>query len=183
MRTARGNRIALAITGLVLLAGGLAALTRGAALAPRVFGTAHAPVTGRPVRHFADGHVWFWIALAAAALVLALLALRWLAAQSRTPVLRAVRLEPDPRHGATNLSARAVTGALEDDLAAGPYLRRASAVLTGGPSAPYLLLSAVMAPDADPVATRRRIHEAVDRTRRAMEIEHLPAVVRLRTGR
>lgn len=183
MRTVRGNRIALAITGIILLGGGLAALARGAALAPQVFGTAHAPVTGRPVRDFAHAHLWFWIALAAAAVVLALLALRWLAAQSRTPMLRAVRLEPDPRHGATSLSARAVAGVLQDDLAAGPYLRRASVALAGSPARPYLLINVVLAPDADPVAVRRRVHEAVDRARNATEIEHLPAVVRLGMSR
>lgn len=183
MRAAHGNRILLAITGLILLAGGLVALVRGAALAPRVFGTAHVPVTGRAVRHFADAHIWFWIGLAAATFVLALLALRWLAAQRHTPRLRAVRLEPDSRHGTTDLSARAVTGALEDDLTGGPYLRRANATLTGSPTRPSLLLSVVLAPDADVAAARRGVHEAVDRARQAMEIEDLPAVVRLRTGR
>lgn len=183
MRTARGNRITLAITGLILLAGGLVALARASALAPRVFGTAHAPVTGRPVRHLADAHIWFWIALAAATFVLAVLALCWLVAQSRTPMLRAVRLEPDPRHGATSLSARAIAGAIQDDLADSSSLRRTRAAVTGSPTRPYLLLSVVLAPDADVTAARRRIHEAVDRARHAMEIEDLPTAVRLRTGR
>ena len=183
MRTAYGNRIALAITGLILLAGGLTALARGAAVAPRVFGTAHAPVTGGFIRHFANEHVWFWIALAIAAFVLALLALRWLAAQSRRPRPRAIRIEPDPRHGVTNLSARAMTGALQDDLADSPCLRHASATLAGSPSNPYLILSVVLEPDADPAAALRRIHGAVDRARSAVEIGRLPAIVRLRPGR
>jgi hypothetical protein len=182
-RTARGNRIGLALVGLGLLVAGAAALARGTGLWPRVFGDRHAAVTDRYVRDFADDHLWFWIALAAAAVVVALLALRWLAVQARTDALRSIRLEPDPREGTTTLPARALTGALDDDLAGSVYLRRATATLTGSPARPRLSLTVTLEPDADPAAAKHRIDQALDRARQAMEVADLPTVVHIRTGR
>ncbi len=182
-RTARGNRLGLALTGLALLLTGAAALARGLGRWPRVFGDAHAAVTDRHTREVAHGSIWFWIPLAVAVVVVGLLALRWLAVQTRTEAVRAIRLEPDPREGTTTLPARAVTGALHDDLAASPYLRRANATLTGSPARPRLSLTVTLEPAADVAAARHRVHEALGRLRQAMETRHLPTVVTLRTAR
>ncbi|MFB9835877.1 alkaline shock response membrane anchor protein AmaP [Actinoallomurus acaciae] len=179
----RANRLGLALTGLILLLGGLTAAVRGAAFVPHHLGAAHVPVIGRFVRAFADAHLWFWIALAALAVAIGILALSWLGAQGRRPVLRTIRLEPDTRYGATTLSARAVADALEDDLSADPYVRRATAGLTGSRSRPHLLLNVTVDPDADPAAARSSIHEAVERARHALEHDDQPATVRIRVGR
>ncbi|WP_329244844.1 alkaline shock response membrane anchor protein AmaP [Actinoallomurus sp. NBC_01490] len=183
MRTTRANRFGLAITGLILFLGGLTAAVRGAAFVPHHLGAAHVPVIGRFVRAFADAHLWFWIALAAFAVSIAVLALSWLGAQARRPTLRTIRVEPDTRHGATTLSAHAVTDALEEDLNADPYVRRATAGLTGSRARPHLLLGVTVDPDADPVAARSSIHEAVARARRALGNDDQPATVRIRVSR
>ena len=182
-RTARGNRLGLALTGLALLAGGLAALARGLGRWPHLLGDAHVPVIDRSTRAFAGDHLWFWIALAAVAVVLALLALRWLAVQTRSEAVRDIRLEPDPRQGTTTLPARAVTGALHDDLGESPYLRRTTASLTGSPARPRLHLVVTLEPEADPAAVRDRVHATLGRLRGAMETADLPTVVLLRTAR
>lgn len=182
-RTARGNRIGLAIVGLVLLVAGAAALVRGLDLMPGVLGEADAPVTEQRVRDFAADQLWFWVLLAIVLILIALLALRWLAVQTRTDAVRNLRLEPDTRRGSTVMPAAAATGALEDDLANSPYLRRAQASLNGSATRPRLHLNLTMEPTAPPHAVRERTHEALDRYARAMENPQTPTVVKLRVGR
>jgi hypothetical protein len=181
--TNRANRVGLALTGAILLLGGLTAAVRGAAFVPHHLGAAHVPVIGRFVRAFADAHLWFWIALAALAVVIGILALCWLGAQARRPTLRTIRLEPDTRHGATTLSAHAVTDAIENDLNVGPNVRRATVGLTGSRGRPHLLLNVTVEPDTDPAAARSNIHQAVERARHALENDDQPATVRLRVSR
>jgi hypothetical protein len=183
MGTTRANRVGLAVTGLILFLGGLTAAVRGASFVPHHLGAANVPVIGRFIRAFADANLWFWIALAALAVAIGVLALSWLGAQARRPTLRSIRLEPDTRHGATTLSAHAITDALEDDLNAHPHVRRATAGLTGSRSRPHLLLGVTVAPDADPAATRSSIHEAVERARRVLGNDDQPATVRIRVSR
>ncbi len=84
-------------------------------------------------RRYATGHSWFWPALATIAVLVALLALRWLAVQTRSDTIGHIGLESDPRHGVTRLSAGAATGALEDDLSASSYVQRVNATVTGAP--------------------------------------------------
>ena len=183
-RTARGNRIGMLIVGLVLAAAGAAALARGLAIRPALLGPAHAPVTDQQTRRYAADHWWFWPALAAAAVVIAVLALRWLAVQTRTGAIGHIGLEPDPRHGITRLSAGAATAALEDDLSASSYVQRVNATVTGAPTTPQLALTVTLHIDADPALASQRIHQALARLRQALETEHLTATVRIRaTGR
>ena len=179
-RTARGNRIGMLVVGLVLTAAGAAALARGLAIRPALLGPAHTVVTGEQTRRFAAAHSWFWPALAAIAAVIALLALRWLAVQTRTDAIRHIGLEPDPGHGVTRLSARAATGALEDDLSASPYVQRVNATITGAPTTPRLALTVTLHTHADPALASQRIHQALARFRQALETEHLTATVRIR---
>lgn len=182
-RTARVNRLGLAIVGLALVLVGLAALLRGLGLFPDLLGSADAPVTDRRTRDFAADQAWFWPVLALVLVVTALLALRWLTVQTRTDAVRTVRVEPDPRRGRTRLPARAVTGAVEDDVAASPYWRRAQASLGGSPAHPRLYLSATMEPTAEPAPALERVREAVDRSRQALEEPGLPTTVQLRASR
>jgi hypothetical protein len=179
-RTARGNRIGLAIVGTVLLLAGAAALLRGLDLLPDLFGAAEAPVTSEPTRDFVADQDWFWPAVAAALIVVALLALRWLLAQTRTGALRTLRLQPDARRGATTMPARTLAGALEDDLARSPYLNRPRATHTGSRTSPRLRVAASVEPGADPGAVRTRAQEAVDHCRQALEAPTLPTTVLFR---
>lgn len=182
-RTARGNRVGLTIVGLALIVAAAAALARGLGLLPALLGHAADPVTNQRVRAFAADHLWFWLALAAVAILIALLALRWLAVQTRTEAIGAIRLEPDSRQGDTMLPAGTLTAALQNDLEESPYLRRTRAALTGHPAHPRLALTVTLEPGADPAAAEQRVREALDRLRQAMETDHLAATVEIRTAR
>jgi hypothetical protein len=199
------NRVGLGIVGLVLTVAGAAALARGLGL----LGAPHAPVISGQVAAYAARNAWFWPALAIVALVIELLALRWLLGQARTDTIRHLDLETDTRHGATRLSARAAASALEDDASEsmhggqptyrgrltpghratsgrGPRATRGErvrATLNGAPSAPGLAVAVVLPDEADPAAARHDIQGAVTRLRQSLETERLPAVVRLHTVR
>ncbi|MEU5030735.1 hypothetical protein [Streptomyces milbemycinicus] len=177
--TARANRVALLAFGLVLTAGGAAALARGLDLRPGLLGASHAPLIDEQARRYAADHWWFWAAVAACAALLALLALWWLAAQAHTDAIHHINAEPDPRHGATHLSARAATEALEEDLTASPYVRRAKATLTGAATVPRLTLTVTLTADTDPGAANRHIHQALAQLRHALESDRLTATTRI----
>jgi hypothetical protein len=86
-RTGLGNRIRLLVIGLILFAGGGLALVRGLAVWPQVLGPATAAITDKSTRHWVDDQSWFWPTVAAVAVLVFLLALRWIAVQGRTRVL------------------------------------------------------------------------------------------------
>lgn len=182
-RTAVANRIALGLTGLALTAGGGAALARGLDADNSLMGASNAPVLDRPTRDFAADHAWFWPVLATAAAIIALLCLWWLAAQTRTDAVRTLRFEPDPRDGSTTLPTRALLTALRDDLTDSPYLRRASAALTGDTADPHLNLTVTLEAGADPAAAKQRVRQSLDRLAEALETPTLTAVVQIRTSR
>ena len=179
-RTARGNRLGLALVGAALLLAGVAGLIRGLGWWPGVFGAAQSGVTEQSSRFAAEQGDWFWPVLAAVLVLIGLLALRWLLVQARTGSVRTLRLEQDSRRGTTTVPARVVTAALTADLADGVPLRRVNAGLTGSPTRPRLHLSAALPAGADPVSARARIGEALWRQRRALEVDRLPTVVTMR---
>ncbi|GGK90608.1 hypothetical protein Sme01_53160 [Sphaerisporangium melleum] len=185
---ARINRTWLAIIGLILIAAGAAALAKGLGL----LGRSTEPVVSAPVAGFATGNAWFWPALAVLALVIGLLALRWLFTQVRRSGIRHLDLETDPGHGVTHLSARATAEAFVDDVehalhdehaTRGPARERVRARLSGDPAAPRLALAVVLPDESDPAAARRGIQNAVARLRRSLETDKLPATVRMHTVR
>lgn len=172
-RTARGNRLGLALVGAALLLAGLAALIRAAGWWPGVFGRPDSPVISPGTQEFAAEQRWFWLLLALLLVVVGLLALRWLAVQTRTEAVNTLRLEPDPRRGTTKLSARAATAAFAADLG-GDGLRRINASLRGSGQRPRLFVAAVLTDTADPATFRHRLGWALDRYRRALETDQLP---------
>ncbi|GLZ08609.1 hypothetical protein Acsp03_60750 [Actinomadura sp. NBRC 104412] len=174
----RINHVGLTLLGLILLAAGVAALARGLG----AFGgtAASEPLITGAMRRYAAEQAWFWPVVAACGVVLALLGLLWLMAQGRSERLPALTLDEDTGEGSTHLSDKAVTKALEDEIAAYPGVRNVSARLLGRSKRPRLRLNVTYGWDADLVALRRRIdEEAVDRLRTALERESLPTVVRL----
>src|ERR1700753_3347567 len=182
-RTGLGNRIALLVIGLLLLLGGAAALLRGLNVWPGVLGAHDSLIIDKATRHWVAGQSWFWPTVAAVSVLVFLLALWWLIAPGQTRTLRRGALEPGAPPAATSLPARAVTSAIENDLAASPYVRHSTAALTGTASSPRLALSVTMAADADPAEAVSRIGQAVHRFREALEDDSLNATVRTRTGR
>ncbi|WUI01062.1 alkaline shock response membrane anchor protein AmaP [Spirillospora sp. NBC_00431] len=178
-RSAHLNRTGLALLGAVLAGAGGAGLARGLG----AFGDERAsgPVLTGEVRRFAAEHTWFWPAVAAAAVVLALLGLAWLLAQGRSGKLTGLALEPDTGTGATRLSAKAVTDALEHEIGTYPGVLRARARLVGSSAHPELRLNVEYGHPAEPADLRRRIEdEGVPRLCTALERDSVPTMVRLR---
>ncbi|GGT95749.1 alkaline shock response membrane anchor protein AmaP [Actinomadura citrea] len=178
-RLAHINRTGLILLGVVLAVAGGAGFARGVG----AFGDARAsaPVLTGQARRFADDHGWFWPAVAAVAVVLALLGLAWMLAQLRTRRARGLALEPDAEAGTTRVEAKAITGALETEIGDYPGVRKVRALLIGSSKGAGLRLSIAYEQDSDPAELRRRIQdEAMPRLCAALERESIPTVVRLR---
>jgi hypothetical protein len=179
--TARVSRAGLILTGLILLAGGGAALARSLGAFPAVLGRANVPLLSHAQVRYPTEHAWVWPVTAAAAAVIALIALWWLAAQMRTNTVRRLTLEPDRTHGVTILPADAAVGAITDELESYPGIQRASAALQGAPAAPRLQLSVTAEDHADLAVLRTRIEtEALAHLRAALELDTIPTVLRIR---
>jgi len=186
-RTAKGNRIGLAVTGLVLLAGGaaLAAGSRGLYGAASTTQPLYPPTVQRFVH---DKHTWLWPVVAAAAIILGLIYLRWLLVQPRTDRLRSLVIDTDPTHGAapdrgggrTIMLAAAVTDVMEEDITGLPGVRRVTADVSGDPDAPALWVAVTTDADTDLARIRRHITiHAIPEARTALELPTLPTYLRL----
>ncbi|MFF0521994.1 alkaline shock response membrane anchor protein AmaP [Actinomadura nitritigenes] len=173
------NRTGLVLVGTLMVAVGGAGLARGAG----VFGHGRAtgPVFSGTVRRYAADHDWFWPAVAAVVIVLALLGLAWLFAQGRPGRLPGLAMEPNAAGGRTRLSGKAVTDALESEVGEYPGVRTVRARLIGSSRRPELRLNVAYGRRADPAELRSRIEEeGMPRLAAALGRESVPAVVRLR---
>lgn len=186
-RTARGNRIGLSLAGLVLLAG-------GGYLLARSLGAFGAQQAADPV--YPDSAVdwvhaarpWLWLTIAALAVVVGILALRWLLVQLRSDSLGRVVVDSDrtsePGSGRADLPTQAIAGAVGREIDTYPGISRVHAGLTGRPDEPELRLRITVDPDADLAMVRRRITgEAIRNARTALDAEQLPTRLQLIVGR
>ncbi|WP_053063622.1 copper transporter family protein [Nocardiopsis sp. RV163] len=176
--TARGNRLGLLLTGLVLLVGGGAGLAVGGGLFGD--GPAAAPLTGlEPVARVL---AWPWTphSAAAVALVLTVLSVRWLLLQGRAYRPRRLLVGADTAAGRTEVSPSAAGGALVAQLSAHPRVVRGRARFTESAREPRLWLDLVLTEDADPVEVWHACRDdGVDSLRESLELERLPTVVRM----
>lgn len=180
-RPAALNRGLLGLLGLLLLAAG------GFAVA------AYFDVVEPPWETVVPGSApppdWVLYVTAAVAVVVGLLALRWLFAQlRRRPRTRTWRLDTEPERGRTELAPSAATAPFTDELTAFPGVHDAHATLAGGPHDPALALVVGVEQDADLSGIRTRLaEEGLPRLRRALDLPRLPATVEFRfttiTGR
>ena len=185
-RTARGNRVGLAVVGVLLVAGGGAALARGLGLLAGPLGLPAAqPLLNAAERRFAKDTPWFWYVVAAVAVIIAVLAVRWLLVQTRSGALRVLRVPgASGGGGRTRMPARAAARAVTDELSAHRSIARAGAVLTGSPSAPRLRLNVTADQDCDWPRVRDTLAgEARTHLRRALELDALPARVHVHLSR
>jgi len=136
--TASVSRTGLVIVGLILLLGGGAILARGLNASSSVLGSSHAPLLTHGQAGYPTKHGWVWPVTAAVSAVIALLALWWMVAQTRTKTVHRLPVEPDRLHGTTVLRADAATGAITDELESYPNIRSADAALRGSATAPGL---------------------------------------------
>ena len=128
-RTGRVNRYGLALVGVLLAAGGAAALTVGLG----VFGAmrAHILLLTPAQSRYVHDNTWFWPAAAAIGAVVALGCLRWLLAQTRRDRVGELRLETNRRRGTTRIDSQVATDALETEIGSYPGVTRARGRLTG----------------------------------------------------
>ncbi|MFD9942552.1 hypothetical protein ACFWYW_33755 [Nonomuraea sp. NPDC059023] len=176
--TRRGNRLGLALVGLLLAVLGGAAVARSLALMPQNWAPAAEPLVNGPVREF-FAFSWAWWLLALGGIVLVVLGLRWLAVQARRSRLSSLRLDSGP-DGVTEISASGVTEAVAAEAAESPAVLSASADLAGSPRRPEVRLRLV----ADERAPIDEIKEhlagvAIPHMRQALETDQLPAVARV----
>jgi hypothetical protein len=169
----RTNRSALALIGLLLLAAGVAGLVVS-------FGGLGAEARGESVldpatRSFAATHDWFWIAVAAAALLVAILALLWLRAQLSTNRVRTMNLESDRSRGTTRLEVAALERACADELQSRRGIGRARAIMLGSGYAPRLVLFISLDGREDLGAVDRAVQsDILPKIRQALESPDLP---------
>ena len=169
------NRVLLSLTGLVLVAAGaFAVLTNLGVLSFVDRSGSRVAGTGRPA-------TWVWYVVAAAGVVVALLALRWLLSQV-TPAVRSqtwqVSDEPD---GRTELSSDDAAAPFVADVSAFPGVHSARAALSGPLSAPRLAVMVGIEQDASVDDVRSHIGEyALPRLRQALDLDELPAAVEFR---
>ena len=182
--TASVSRTGLVIIGLILLLGGGIVLARGLNASSSVLGSSQTPLLTSSQVRYPTQNGWVWPVVAVACVVIALLALWWMAAQTSTKTVRRLPIEPDHIHGTTVLRADAATGAITDELESYPGIRSAGAALHGSPLAPGLQLSVTAENRADPATSRTRIEtEALPNLRTALELDTIPTVLRIRFSR
>lgn len=175
------NRAVLALLGLLLLAGGLLGLLLSlGVLAP---GQAGSPVVPDAVRTFAAQTPWFWWAVAAACLILALLGLRWLLAQLHSDRVGRLDLTDNVRDGLTTVHAGAVTSAVEAEAQTIRGIADASAQLRGE-QGHRLDLAVDLTDYADIADVRNQLQERlVPHVRQALDDPELPVAIELRPDR
>ena len=192
-KTARGNRIGLAVVGVLLLAAGGYVLARSLG----AFGTeqADAPVYAeRSASWIHAQRPWIWITLAAIGVIVALLALRWLLVQLRTDRLGRIAmdtdlaLDPDDDGdlgaGRTTLPTSALTTAIGQEIDGYPGVRAVTVHVAGRPDRPELRLEVTIDSDADPARIRTRIvDEAIAHAKAALDTEFLPTQLLLAVNR
>lgn len=173
-RPARLNRFLLAIIGAAVVTGGGLAMATSLGWLPVDPATPLMPGTDLPP-------TWTLYATAGAAVLLALLCLRWLVAQlARKPKTHTWRIE-DPEHGHTELAARIATEPFTADITGYPGIHAAHADLTGTPHAPTLAVVVTTEDDADLTDIRHRLDtHGIPRLRNALDLASLPVTLEFR---
>ena len=175
-RPARLNRTLLLLTAIVLLAVAAFVLLTAFGVLPLL--PAEQPLTPSSL----SLPTWAAYVTIVVAVVVGLLALRWLLAQTQRRAKTGTwRLEDDPAAGSTSLAAQDAVAPLVDEVEGYPGVHRATARLAGTAQRPTLYLTVGTEDAADVTEVRRRIDsEAVVRLRRALDLPALPAEVLFR---
>lgn len=177
-RVNRVNRALLALIGLLLLAAGVVGLV----LSLGGFGADQAGAALLPdqVRDVADRTPWFWWAVAAACLLVALLGLRWLMVQLRTEGVGRLDLTEDDREGLTIVHSSAVCDAAEEEIENVRGVTRAAVHLRGRDSH-RADITVELADYADIAEIRSHLEESTVRhLRQVTDDDDLPVAIELR---
>lgn len=173
------NRVLLTLIGLVVLAAGGLGLAAGAGLV----GNGHGLLLPTDVRDFARTTTWFWWAVAGGALLVAVLALRWLIDQLRTDRASRLDLTTDDRDGVTIVHSGALTDAVADEAQSLRGVTGATAQLRDR-RGKKLLLAVGLGDHAEIGELRQSLEgRVVAHARQAIEDPDLPVDIELRQGR
>ncbi|MEU7414172.1 alkaline shock response membrane anchor protein AmaP [Streptomyces sp. NPDC042638] len=188
------NRSLLALTGLVLLGGGLLILFAGLDLYRRL---GLSPPAGWPLT--APGDVllgsadrvrwshqgwWWWPAVIAALVLVALLALWWLLAQPGRRRPGALPVGGTPPQEGVELRDRALSDAIASEAAALPGVEHTAVRITGRPSRFRTHVSLTLTPQAAPGDTLGALCEGPLHTAgRSTGIPDMPTEARLHVAR
>lgn len=175
------NRTVLFIIGLLLAAAATLGLVAGSG---RLAGVRpDGPVVAAGWAAYTREHAWVWWAVAAIALLLAWIGLRWLLAQLQTDRVSRMDLTGDTSDGLTVVHAGAIADAVQAQAARVPGVARASASLHG-PAPHQLHLLVDLTDRADLAAVRDAVATGVaNDARTALGQPQLPIDLQLRLGR
>jgi hypothetical protein len=181
MHADRTNRVILLVLGLVMMVVGLAAaLTSFGALRS---GWADRTLVDNPVSRYAgDNGRWLWAVVGVVALVVLVLALRWLfLILFRTDRVRDLSLHTGGRDRVT-LASSALAEAVSAEIQGYRGVRAARAWLVGSTEQPTLAIRVDTDLDADLAAVRDRIErDAVAHARQALDRSNLSVRLDLET--
>ena len=175
-RSARGNRLGLVLVGVVLLTVGSAALAAGQGLLGGEL--AATPLLSDRVNEVL-AQQWVPYVAVAVAFVAGFLALRWLMVQGMNDTVGRLFLDRNDA-GNVEMSESVARGALEQEVADYPGVRKVRARLTESSDEPHLRLALTLEEDADVTRVWQRVRsEALANLRGALELEQVPAVIRM----
>ena len=169
MHADRSNRFALTLFGLLVLLAGAAGMTASLGGFSTAFSTRallHNQVSGYIGLH----GTWVWAAAAAACLLIALAALRWiLALLASTDRAGDITVPGSKEHGTTILQPVALTGALTREIETYHGVNAAKGRIIGDARDPGIVLTVTAEQTADLPALHRRIEaEALAHARQAL---------------
>ncbi|MEV6993856.1 alkaline shock response membrane anchor protein AmaP [Streptomyces sp. NPDC093228] len=168
------NRILLALTGLVLLGGGLLIISAGIDLyrshnlAPPAGWPLTTPgdvlLTSSDRARWSSQGWWWWPAVIAALVVIAALALWWLLAQLPRRHPGGIPVGGSPPQEGIELSARALSDAIGAEAGALPGVQRANVRITGRLSHPHAHITLTLTPQGTPDTALKNLCEGPLRT-------------------
>ncbi|WP_432994733.1 alkaline shock response membrane anchor protein AmaP [Dactylosporangium sp. CA-233914] len=184
MHADRANRVVLALLGLLLLGLGVTGLLLGAG----VFGgtAAHRTLVDNGVVRFVIAQRdWLWPVVAVIAVVVGLLALRWLlAVLFSSGRLAGIPVAGDRAAGRTTLISAALRDAVSGEIERYRGVRSARTRVEGDPADPRLAVSVRADRDADLAELRQNIEKnALTHARHALDAPGLPIRLDLTTAR
>jgi hypothetical protein len=183
MHADRTNRTMMLVFALLLIAVGLDA--GAASIGGYGTGTAHSHLMANPTGHFIGANsIWLWPVAAVAALIVALIALRWLIALLfSTDRSGDLLIRSGSGAGRTTLANGALTDAVAEEIEGYRGVNSARARLIGDREDPELVVTAGLEQTADFTALRQRIEtEALTHARQALGDMALPTQLELTIG-